>query len=86
MSHRFSDRMEEWITFNEPWCVSFLGYGNGYFAPGISDQKMAAQVAHHLLLSHGAAARSIRAAAKKRVKVGIVLNLAITEALNPGDP
>jgi beta-glucosidase len=24
----------DWITINEPWCVSFLGYGTGAHAPG----------------------------------------------------
>ena len=28
------DRVEHWITLNEPWCSAFLGYGSGRHAPG----------------------------------------------------
>lgn len=27
------------ITFNEPWCISIMGYGNGLFAPGRSSNR-----------------------------------------------
>jgi len=30
----FGDRISTWITINEPWCVSWLGYSNGVHAPG----------------------------------------------------
>ncbi len=86
MALRFSDRVKHWTTFNEPWCVSFLGHGNGYFAPGLKDEKLAAQVAHHLLVGHGQATKALRASALKPLEIGIVLNLAITEPLNKDDP
>ena len=28
----FGDRVTNWITLNEPWCVSWLGYSNGVHA------------------------------------------------------
>ncbi len=31
---RYGDRVKHWTTFNEPWCTSYLGYENGYHAPG----------------------------------------------------
>ena len=31
------DRVEQWITLNEPWCSAFLGYGSGVHAPGRTD-------------------------------------------------
>ena len=31
---RLGDRVRRWITINEPWCVSFLGYGRGCTRPG----------------------------------------------------
>jgi beta-glucosidase len=53
--------------------VAFLGHEQGIFAPGIKDKKMAFQVAHHLLLSHGMAVQAMRQQGSK-TKLGIVLN------------
>lgn len=33
----FGDRVNSWITLNEPWCTSWLGYSNGVHAPGKKD-------------------------------------------------
>lgn len=82
MVERYGDRVRYWTTFNEPWCTSFLGYENGYHAPGVKSPVVAKQVAHHLLLSHGLAARAMRekaAAIGREIEVGIVLNISITE-------
>ena len=83
---RYGDRVKHWTTFNEPWCTSFLGYENGYHAPGKKDPKLAAQVAHNLLLAHGMAAQAMRKVAKEPIEVGIVLNLSITEPFHADDP
>ncbi|GAB2846482.1 GH1 family beta-glucosidase [Actinocorallia aurea] len=48
------DRVETWITLNEPWCAAFLGYGSGEHAPGLRDAAF--EAAHHLNLAHGLAA------------------------------
>ena len=50
----------DWITINEPWCVSFLGYGSGAHAPGKSDTRLAVAAAHHVNLAHGLALAAIR--------------------------
>lgn len=71
---RFGDRVESWITHNEPWCSAFLGYQIGLFAPGYQNLKAALQVSHHLLISHGLAVREIRAACSRPVEVGAALN------------
>jgi beta-glucosidase len=54
------DRVKHWITHNEPWVASILGYGEGVFAPGRSSWSDALAAAHHLLLSHGRATSVIR--------------------------
>ena len=54
------DLADDWITLNEPWCSSFLGYGVGVHAPGRSDIRLAVAAAHHLLLAHGLAVAGIR--------------------------
>ena len=73
---RLGDRIAHWITHNEPAVHSFLGHFMGIHAPGLTDPMATFQTIHHLLLSHGLAARAIRAAAATRPEVGITLSLA----------
>jgi beta-glucosidase len=68
------DRVTNWITLNEPWCSSFLGYGSGIHAPGRVEPGASVAAAHHLLLGHGLAVDAIRAE-KADAQVGITLNL-----------
>jgi len=60
MVDHFGDRVTNWITINEPWVSSFLGYHEGIFAPGLTDPSAAISAAHHQLLAHGAAVPIIR--------------------------
>ena len=60
MADTLGDRVVNWITHNEPWVASMLGHRDGVFAPGGTDMTEALTVAHHLLVSHGAAAQAIR--------------------------
>ena len=73
MARRLGDRVKHWTTFNEPWVVAHVGYRDGRHAPGLKDEKLALQVAHHLLVSHGLAAQAIRAI-DAHARVGIVHN------------
>ncbi len=66
--------VSRWITFNEPWCSSWLGYGLGQHAPGVVGLGSALSANHHLLLAHGLAVAEIRRTTK--AAVGITLNLA----------
>ncbi|HWD96865.1 MAG TPA: GH1 family beta-glucosidase [Acidimicrobiales bacterium] len=74
VARAFGSDVERWITLNEPWCSSWLGYGAGRHAPGRMDIGMAAAANHHLLLAHGLAVPILRAAVPQ-AKVGITLNL-----------
>jgi len=68
------DRVERWITVNEPLVVTHLGYRVGVHAPGVADEAAAAATTHHLLLGHGLATAALRAAVPG-AQVGITLNL-----------
>ncbi|MEY2776396.1 MAG: hypothetical protein RLY30_494 [Pseudomonadota bacterium] len=65
-------------THNEPWVIAVLGHETGIFAPGIKNRRIAVQVSHHLLLSHGRAVRALREAGCQ-CPIGIVLNLSPIE-------
>jgi len=70
---RLGDRVTRWITINEPWTASMLGYAQGIHAPGRRDWAAAIAAAHHLLLAHGLAAPVIRGHSSG-ASVGIELN------------
>jgi beta-glucosidase len=74
VTRRFGDRLASIATHNEPWVTAVLGHEQGIFAPGIRDRRVAYQVAHHVLLSHGLAVQAIRATGTT-AEVGIVLNM-----------
>jgi beta-glucosidase len=73
ISRCLGDRVQFWITHNEPWCASFLSYQIGEHAPGHNSWSEAILAAHHVLLSHGLAADVLRANSPQ-AQVGIALN------------
>ncbi|MFF7384429.1 GH1 family beta-glucosidase [Streptomyces griseoluteus] len=76
------DRVENWITLNEPWCSAFLGYGSGVHAPGRTDPVASLRAAHHLNLAHGLGASALRAAMPARNQVAVSLNSAVVRPLS----
>lgn len=82
----FGSKVKFWITFNEPWCSSILGYSTGLFAPGrTSDRNKSPEgdsstepwiVGHSFLIAHGAAVKAYRDdfKAKDGGQIGITLN------------
>jgi beta-glucosidase len=78
VSMRLGDRVRQWVTHNEPWCIATLGHENGVHAPGLTDPALSLRVAHHLLLSHGWAAPVLRRNSPAS-EVGIVLLAAHVE-------
>ena len=75
VSRRLGDRVQHWITLNEPWVVAFMGNEEGRMAPGLKDSRLAYQVAHNLLLGHALALPVLRANGGARTEVGITLNM-----------
>lgn len=79
VGERLGDRVGHWITLNEPWCVSELGYSTGQHAPGRKESRqVVAQADHHLMLAHGLAVRALRQACSTDIEVGITLNTFVT--------
>jgi beta-glucosidase/6-phospho-beta-glucosidase/beta-galactosidase len=77
MFNYLGDRVKHWITLNEPWCSSLLGYGIGVHAPGLKNAKSGHYLAgHHLLLAHGKAVKVYREKYQKlqKGKIGITIN------------
>ncbi|MHB8107291.1 MAG: GH1 family beta-glucosidase [Candidatus Cryosericum sp.] len=70
-----NDSVKLWITHNEPFCASILGYDLGIHAPGHKSPREALIAAHHILLSHGAAVEAFRECRFRDSKIGITLNL-----------
>jgi beta-glucosidase len=75
VADRLGDRVDYWITHNEPFVVAMSGYLLGRHAPGRQDAPAAIQTIHHLLLSHGLAVEALRETAGRPIEVGITLNL-----------
>ena len=71
---RLGDRVQDWVTLNEPWVFSFLGYGDGMHAPGRSDVGDAFRAAHHAHLAHRAGLAAVKDASPW-ARVGIALSL-----------
>lgn len=57
---RYGDRVKHWITLNEPWVVSILGYGQGVFAPGRKSRHEPYIAGHHQLIAHAKAVNVYR--------------------------
>lgn len=67
------DRVEHWVTMNEPWVVMDGGYIHGEHAPGRRSSYDAALVTHNLLRAHTDAVRVYRTIGAN--DIGIVVNL-----------
>jgi beta-glucosidase len=68
---QLSDRVQHWMTLNEPACFIGLGLQTGEHAPG--DRLGFAEVlraGHHALLAHGQSVQVIRARARRLPSVG----------------
>ena len=79
------DRVDAWTTLNEPWCSSFLSYIGGEHAPGIQEPAKGLAAGHHLLLAHGLAVNTLRAA-DPSLQLGITLNFTVPDPVDPNDP
>src|ERR1700683_601413 len=54
-SKSFGDRVKHWMSFNEPWIFTVLGYMFGVHAPGRRDRRQAMRAGHVINLAQGMA-------------------------------
>ena len=78
----FGDRVTNWITLNEPWCFTWLGYLSGVHAPGRQDVDAAIATAHHTSLAHAEATRAMKQV-RADINVGIALNMTTYRVTDP---
>jgi beta-glucosidase len=76
---RLGDRITNWMTINEIYCFTYMGYGVNQIpphAPGTSvkSRQEVLQTVHHALLAHGLGCQAIRAATPKPAQVSLVVN------------
>nr|XP_022342919.1 uncharacterized protein LOC111136393 isoform X1 [Crassostrea virginica] len=87
--NEYGNQVKKWITFNEPWVVSWLGYGGKNMAPGRNEPaKMPYTVAHNIIKAHGKTYQMYKHAFKpsQNGMVGITLNINWAQPKNTSDP
>jgi beta-glucosidase len=75
---RLGDRVQTWMTLNEPQVIAGAGYLTGEHAPGRKEPRTFVHVADALMHAHAAGAEAVRAAAPN-ARVGIALNMSPVE-------
>ena len=71
----YGSRVKRWITLNEVFCFTQLGYGNGQKAPGARESETVVnQTYHHALLCHGHGVRAVREFGGRGAQVGLTDN------------
>ena len=79
----FGDRVKNWITLNEIFCFTTLGYGIGSKAPGLKESPAVVnQTYHHALLCHGHGVRAVREHGRRGSRVGLTDNPIVTVPVN----
>ena len=62
VAQRLGDRVNHWMTINEPPVIVGLGYQEGVFAPGLKESfPNCLAAAHNLLKAHGRGVQALRA-------------------------
>ncbi|HTL68759.1 MAG TPA: GH1 family beta-glucosidase [Lacunisphaera sp.] len=79
----FGGRVKNWITLNEIFCFTRLGYGNGQKAPGARESEAVVnQTYHHALLCHGHGVRAVREHGGRGARVGLTDNAIVPVPLD----
>jgi len=71
----FGDRVNHWVTFNEPIVVPYIAYMGDFMYPNALDMQRGMTVAYHTALAHAEAINTFHQGGYKG-KAGIILNIA----------
>ncbi len=72
--NRLGDRVETWLTLNEPWVVVDAGYIHGVHPPGVRDESAGYLAGHNLLRAHAYAVARFRSSRAARGSISFALN------------
>lgn len=75
VARRLGDRVQHWITLNEPMIHTMAGHLLGMHAPGKSNIFKVIQVGVNLMAAHGQGVMALRSVLPASGKIGIALNL-----------
>lgn len=76
---RFGDRVNHWITFNEPIIFEMFGYVTEAHPPAKSEPKLMYQASHYVNLAHAKAVQTYR-------EMGFTGEIGITHVSSPAYP
>jgi beta-glucosidase len=75
----FGHRVKNWITLNEIFCFTYLGYGTGQKAPGARESEAVVnQTYHHAIVCHGHGVRAVRKYGGRGARVGLTDNAIVS--------
>ena len=80
-----SDRVDTWVTVNEPTVFSTMGYTLGMFPPGRRSLRTTIRVMRHLLLAHAAVYKALKQK-RSTVNIGIAKNVTLFDPKNRWSP
>ena len=80
-----SDRVETWITINEPTVFSTMGYTLGMFPPGHRSLRATLRVMRNLLLAHADVYQALKKI-RPEVRIGIAKNVTLFDPKNRWSP
>ena len=80
-----SDRVETWVTINEPTVFSAMGYTLGMFPPGKRSIRLTLRVMRNVMRGHAIVYRSLK---KKRpeARIGVAKNVTLFDPRNRWSP
>lgn len=80
-----SDRVETWVTINEPTVFSTMGYTLGMFPPGHRSLRATLCVMRNLLLAHADVYQALKKI-RPEVRIGIAKNVTLFDPKNRWSP